>query len=93
MPKGRHFRRGPLRGHRRDQEDSIALIERLWSRYSRWLTLDGQDQLRAGGEDADGVVEVAFVSLVVAVRDSENPAEGALLVPLDSWTSFLTSCR
>jgi hypothetical protein len=48
---------------------------------------------RAGGEGADGVVEVAFVSLVVAVRDSKNPAEGALLVPLDSWTSFLTSCR
>ena len=45
-----------------------------------------------GGEGAD-CVEVAFVSPVVAVRDSKNPAEGALLVPLDSWTSFLTSWR
>lgn len=42
------------------------------------------------GQGSNGdCVEVAFVGPAVAVRDSKNPAAGALAVPQTAWSTFL----
>jgi hypothetical protein len=44
---------------------------------------------RSGQGGNGNCVEVSFVGLAVAVRDSKNPAAGALAVPQSAWTDFL----
>jgi hypothetical protein len=44
---------------------------------------------RSGQGSNGDCVEVAFVGPAVAVRDSKNPAAGALAVPQSAWTVFL----
>ncbi|MGH3815950.1 MAG: DUF397 domain-containing protein, partial [Pseudonocardiaceae bacterium] len=36
--------------------------------------------------DTSNCVEVALIGPVVAIRDSKNPARGALAVPPHAWT-------
>jgi hypothetical protein len=45
-----------------------------------------------GGQGSD-CVKVALVCPAIAVRDSKNPADGVLGVPVTSWRAFLASCR
>lgn len=44
---------------------------------------------RSGQGNNGNCVEVAFVGPAVAVRDSKNPAAGALAVPQTAWSTFL----
>ena len=44
---------------------------------------------RSGNGNNDNCVEVAFVGPAVAVRDSKNPAAGALAFPAAAWAAFL----
>lgn len=44
---------------------------------------------RSGGGSDGNCVEVAFVGLAVAVRDSKSPAAGTLAFPATGWHSFL----
>jgi hypothetical protein len=44
---------------------------------------------RSGGGSNGNCVEVAFAGTAVAVRDSKNPAVGALAFPESSWKAFL----
>ncbi|WP_406688423.1 DUF397 domain-containing protein [Saccharopolyspora sp. ID03-671] len=46
---------------------------------------------RSGGGGDGNCVEVAFVSEVVAVRDSKEPDGPALVFPAESWRRFLTT--
>jgi uncharacterized protein DUF397 len=41
--------------------------------------------------DNGNCVEVAFADIVVAVRDSKNPAAGTLAFPATAFTRFLRS--
>ena len=46
---------------------------------------------RSGGGDNNACVEVAFVGVVVAVRDSKSPGPGVLAFPDTGWQRFLRS--
>ena len=48
---------------------------------------------RSGSGNNDNCVEVAFAGPAVAVRDSKNPAAGALAFPANRWVSFLRQGR
>lgn len=41
------------------------------------------------GPNCDNCVEVAFVDGVVAVRDSKNPNQAALVFTSSEWTAFV----
>ncbi|MFC4854792.1 DUF397 domain-containing protein [Actinophytocola glycyrrhizae] len=56
-----------------------ATVDLAWRKSSR-STQDGSN---------GNCVEVAFVGLSVAVRDSKSPERGMLRLPESGWTAFL----
>jgi len=49
---------------------------------------------RSGQDGSNGsCVEVAFAGPAVAVRDSKNPAEGALAFPVTGWVQLTSVLR
>lgn len=47
----------------------------------------------SGAGNDDNCVEVAFAGPAVAIRDSKNPADGRLILPLEQWRALLELAR
>jgi len=47
----------------------------------------------SGGNGGQCVEVASNLPTVIAVRDSKNPKDGALVLPRESWTQFLAAAQ